>query len=141
MSIKGFLVHFLGYYLVGIIIIAILDSIVGNKLGSIGAIVVIIVCIAYVCEKFTQANHRFLEKTEYRQAFIGIFLMTTAFELMGLFVLTRVVSISYKVIGISLAISLAIRLVAIWLGFWAGRKRVVKKGLVPLHADNKPSPA
>ncbi len=141
MGIKGFLVRFLGFYLVGIIIIAILDAIIGNKLGSNGAIVVVILCTAHVCEKFTQANNRFLDKDEYRKAFLGIFMMTTFFELLGLFILTQVASISYKVVGISLLLSLAIRLLTIWLGFWAGRKRVIKKRLVPMHADNKPSPA
>lgn len=141
MRINGFLARFLGFYLLGIMVVSILDAIVGNKLGSNGAIIVVILCTAHLCEKFSRANNRFLDKNEYWQAFVGIFLITTAFELLGLIVLTRVTRISFKIVGIALVISIAIRLLAIWLGFWAGRKRVVKKGLVPLHADNKPSPA
>ncbi len=141
MSTNGFLARFLGLYLLGIIGIAILDAIVGNKLGSAGAIIVVIVCTAHLCEKFSRVNNRFLDNNEYRQAFVGIFLITTLFEVLGLLVWTRVATISYQVVAISLLISVALRLLTIWLGFWVGRKRVVKKGLVPLHADNKPSPA
>ena len=141
MSTNGFLARFLGLFLLGIIGIAILDAIVGNKLGSPGAIIVVIVCTAHVCEEFSRANNRFLDNNEYRQAFVGIFQITTLFEVLGLLVWTRVATISYQVVAISLLISVALRLLTIWLGFWAGRKRVVKKGLVPLQADKKPSPA
>ena len=147
MKIFGMAWKFAGLYFLSPIAIGMLNTVTGFKSSTGATTAAIVVIVWVVVEKFAKEHQRYLTKSEFWAAFGTFWTITMVIDLMFATIAMQAVKAPLKVWVIGLVLGAVLHVFSIWIGFWAGKKRLIKQGFNVAFAESsvegtlKPGPS
>jgi hypothetical protein len=130
MTLKSLLIRFGLYFLGGMIIANIAANIFHFKSNNIDTILTMAL-LNYVVSKFIINNHRELTKQEYWEIFFGSLIISIAYNIIGVMILSLSLRININIIVIAFGLAILLGSLAVFLGLWlgqrTGRKAILSK--------------
>ena len=128
MIIFGMAWRFTGFYFLALLAIGVLNQITGFDGNAGGTAAAIVVIVWVVVENFAKRHNRYLSKSEYWMAFATFLMITTIIDFMVAVIAMSAIQAPAKVWAIGLGVGLFLHAFSIWIGFWGGKRRLIKQG-------------
>lgn len=121
MTVKSLLIRYGLYFLGGMIVANIVANIFHFKSSNIDTILTMAL-LNYVVSKFIIENKRELTKQEYWEIFSGSLIISIAYNIIGVFILSLSLKIDMNIVIIAFGVAILLGSFAVFLGLWLGQR-------------------
>lgn len=121
MTVNSLLIKYGLYFLGGMIVANIAANIFHFKSNNIDMILTMAL-LNYVVSKFIIDNQRELTKQEYWEIFFGSLIISIAYNIIGVMILSLSLKININIMFIAFGLAILLGSIAVFFGLWLGQR-------------------